>query len=69
MSTSANNDKYDDETPCDDSASVWPVLLATGSAVLLGYVVGRVSVASDVRKVVRRIEQSPEPIELSIRVL
>lgn len=69
MNTSANNDKYDDETPCDDSAPVWPLVLATGSAALLGYVVGRVSFADAVRKALRRIEESPEPIALSIRVL
>jgi hypothetical protein len=48
---------------------VWPVLLATGSALFLGYFVGRVSFAKDVRAAMRRIEESPEPIEVSIRAL
>jgi hypothetical protein len=59
----------DDDTACDDSESVLPVVLATGSAVLLGYIVGRITYRSDVRAALRRIEQSPEPITISIRTL
>jgi len=69
MTTPASNDKYDDETPCDDTAQVWSVLLATGSALFLGYFAGRVSFAKDVRKALRRIEESPEPIDVYIPVL
>ena len=69
MSTPATNDTYDDEAQCDDSALVWPMLLATGSALFLDYFVGRVSFAKDVREAMRRIEESSEPIELSIRAL
>lgn len=69
MTTPANNDRYDDETPCDDAAQVWSVLLATGSALFLGYFAGRVSFAKDVRKALRRIEESPEPIDVYIPVL
>jgi len=69
MSTPSINDTYDDEAHCDDAASVWPMMLATGSALFLGYFVGRVSFAKDVREAMRRIEESPEPIELSIRAL
>lgn len=69
MTTPATNDRYDDETPCEDAAPVWSVLLATGSALFLGYFVGRVSFAKDVRKALRRIEESPEPIDVSIPVL
>ena len=69
MTTRNNNDRYDDDTPCDDPAPVWPMLLATGSALFVGYFVGRVSFAKDVRAAMRRIEESPEPIEVSIRAL
>jgi hypothetical protein len=69
MSTPGTNDRHDDDTPCDDSASVWPMLLATESALFLGYFVGRVSFARDVREAMRRIEESPELIEISIRAL
>lgn len=62
-------DRPDDETRCDDSASVWPVLLAGGSALFLGYFVGRVAFASDVREALRRIEESPETIEVFVRTL
>jgi hypothetical protein len=66
------NDTHDDTT-CDDSdsdsESVLPVLLATGSAMLLGYLVGRVSYANDLRSVLRRIEESPEPTTVLIRTL
>ena len=69
MTTSATNSSYDDETSCDDAAPVWPVLLAAGSALFLGYFVGRVSFAKDVREAVRRIEESSEPIELFVRAV
>ncbi len=48
MKTSATPDLDDDAT--DDSASVWSMLLATGSALALGYVLGRVTYERDVRK-------------------
>jgi hypothetical protein len=57
-----------EENDCDDSGSVWPVVLAGGS-VLLGYMLGRVSYSRDLRAALRRIEESPEPITLSIRTL
>jgi hypothetical protein len=69
MTTPASNDRYDDETPCDDAAQVWSVLLATGSELFLGYFAGRVSFAKDVRKALRRSEESPEPIDVYIPVL
>lgn len=69
MTTRNNHDRYDDDTPCEDPAPVWPLLLATGSTLFLGYFVGRVSFAKDVRVAMRRIEESPDPIELSIRAL
>jgi hypothetical protein len=53
----------------DDSESAWPVLIATGSALLLGYFLGRASYSRDVQEAFRRIEESPEPIEVSIRTL
>jgi len=51
-----------------DTPSVWPLLLATGS-VLLGYLVGRVSYHRDLRAALRQIEESPEPIEITLRTL
>ena len=66
MSTSTN-DVYD-ETACDEPSPVWPLLLAA-SSVMLGYLVGRVSYNRDLRATLRRIEESPEPIEISIRTL
>ena len=62
------HDIYED-TACDDSESVLPVVLATGSAMLVGYLVGRVSYRNDLRAALRRIEDSPEPITISIRTL
>ena len=58
-----------DEAACDDSASGLPALLAPGSAVLLGDFMGRVGDRRDFRAALRRTEQSPEPITLSIRTL
>ena len=57
-----------EKNDCDDSDSVWPVVLAGGS-VLLGYLLGRVSYSRDLRAALRRIEESPEPITVSIRTL
>jgi len=60
--------EIDDEIACDDTPSVWPLLLATGS-VLLGYLVGRVSYQRDLRAALRQIEESPEPIEITLQAL
>jgi hypothetical protein len=57
-----------EENDCGDSGSVWPVVLAGGS-VLLGYLLGRVSYSRDLRAALRRIEESAEPLTLSIRTL
>jgi hypothetical protein len=69
MSTATENDIPDSDSTCDDSAPVWPVLLASGSALLLGYVVGRISYSRDLRQALHRIDESPEPITVSIRTL
>jgi hypothetical protein len=67
MATPTNN--IDDDTYiCDEPSAVWPVLLAAGS-VTLGYIVGRVSYNRDLRAALCRIEDSSEPIEISIRTL
>jgi len=58
-----------EDTACDDSESVLPVVLATSSAMLVGYLVGRISYRNDLRAALRRIEESPEPITISIRTL
>jgi hypothetical protein len=60
--------EIDDEHACSDTASVWPLLLTTGS-VLLGYLVGRISYRRDLHAALRQIEDSSEPIEISIRTL
>ena len=67
MTTRNNNDGYNHDTPCDESAPVGSALLAT--ALFLGYFVGRVSLANPVREALRWIEESPEPIAVSIGVL
>lgn len=69
MSVSARQDSSDDEPLCDDHGCFSLSLLATGSALFLGYFVGRVSFAKDVREAVRRIEESPEPIEVFVRTM
>ena len=66
MSTPTND--IDDETTCDEPSAVWPVLLAA-SSVMLGYIAGRVSYNRDLRAALRRIEDSPEPTEITIRTL
>jgi hypothetical protein len=68
MTSQATTDMYNDETLCD-SESLWPSILATGSALFLGYFVGRVSYSNDLRRALRRIEESPELISVSIRTL
>ncbi len=62
------NHEIDDEHTGDDTPAVWPLLLATGS-VLLGYIVGRVSYDRDLRAAERLIEQSSEPIKITLRAL
>ncbi len=62
------NHEIDDEPACDDTPSVWPLLLATGS-VLLGYLVGRVSYHRELRAALRQIEESSEPIEITLQAL
>jgi hypothetical protein len=62
------NHEIDDERACDDMPSVWPLLLATGS-VLLGYLVGRVSYHRELRAALRQIEESSEPIEITLQAL
>ena len=60
--------EIDDDNACDDTPSVWPLLLATGS-VLLGYLAGRISYQRDLRAALRQIEESAEPIEITLRTL
>ncbi len=60
--------EIDDDNTCDDTPSVWPLLLATGS-VLLGYFAGRISYQRDLRAALRQIEESAEPIEITLRTL
>jgi hypothetical protein len=64
-----DDDDDDDDDTCHDAPSVWPAVIAAGSALLLGYYAGRVSYSRDLRDAFRRIEESPETIEVSIRTL
>jgi hypothetical protein len=66
MPTPTND--IDDETTCDEPSAVWPVLLAA-SSVMLGYIAGRVSYNRDLRAALRRMEDSSEPTEITIRTL
>jgi hypothetical protein len=58
----------DEDHAYSDTPSVWPLLLATGS-VVLGYLVGRVSYHRDLRAALRQIEESSEPVEITLRTL
>jgi hypothetical protein len=59
------NDLYDNA--CDDGT--WPALIAAGSALFLGYLIGRATFSRDVRAAFRQIEESPEPIDVFIPTL
>jgi hypothetical protein len=69
MSSSSSNEVDDCSDACDDSEYVAPFLLATGSALFLGYLLGRMTYSRDLRAAVLRVQESPEPIEVSIRTL
>ena len=60
--------EIDDDNACDDTPSVWPLLLATGS-VLPGDLAGRISSQRDLRAALRQIEESSERIEITLRTL
>jgi hypothetical protein len=66
MSTPVTNDDLYDEA-CDDGT--WPALIAAGSALFVGYFIGRATFSRDVRAALRQIEESAEPIEVTIRPL
>ena len=63
------NDDDDIDCPDQDSESLWPVVLATTGALLLGYFLGRTAYSRDLQDALDRAEHSPEPIEVSIRTL
>jgi hypothetical protein len=67
MSTQTPDDFHD--APTDTEASVWPTLIATGSALALGYLLGRVTYRRDLQAAIHEIEDSPEPTVVSIRTL
>jgi hypothetical protein len=62
------DNQYDDgcESPWS-LRSLAPLLLATGSSVLLGYILGRSSYRRDLVQAVRTVEQSSVPVEVRIR--
>ena len=63
MSTSDEDDNRNGRP----AKSWWPLLLATGSSVLIGYLLGRGSYRKDVVKAFHTIERCPLPIEVRIR--
>lgn len=60
--------EIDDDNACNATPSGWPLPLATGS-VLLGDLAGPISSQRDLRAALREIEESPEPIEITLRTL
>jgi hypothetical protein len=71
MPTHARSNYYDDDddTTTDDTESLVPILLAAGSALVLGYFAGRISYQRDVEEALHRIEESHDPIEITVRAL
>ena len=68
MPSPSNDIDDDDQNTCSELSAVWTVLLAA-SSVMLGYIAGRVTYNRELRAALRRIEESSEPIEISIRTL
>ena len=66
MPTLSND--IDDENTRREPSAVWTVLLAP-SSVMLGYIAGRVTYNRDLRAALRRIEESSEPIEITLQAL
>ena len=65
--TDVDTDEYDDIP--EESGSLWPVLLTAGSALALGYFVGRISYQRDLDDAIRQLEESSEPLTVTIRTL
>jgi hypothetical protein len=64
MATSNDKGHRDDR---GHARAWWPLLVATGSSVLIGYLVGRGRYRRDVVKAFHTIERCPLPIEVRIR--
>lgn len=71
-------DEHDDTTR--DSGSLIPTLIAAGSALILGYFAGRasyelgydagrVSYQRDINEALRRLEESPDSLQITLRDL
>jgi hypothetical protein len=69
METTTTNHEHVDDDTSHDSTSVWTTLIAAASALGLGYVIGRATFSRDVQEAVRRVRESPEPTEVTVRVL
>jgi hypothetical protein len=69
MSTPTTDDDHEDDDTSDHSTSIWPMLIAAGSALFVGYVCGRTSYYRDIQAALREIDESPEPIEVTVRTL
>jgi hypothetical protein len=69
MPTHARSNDDDATTTTDDSESLVPILLAAGSALVLGYFAGRISYQRDLQEALHQIEESPDPVEITLRAL
>ncbi|HEU4733448.1 MAG TPA: hypothetical protein VFT22_36395 [Kofleriaceae bacterium] len=65
MSTAMDND----DCERNDSESVWPTLLLASSSLLLGYLMGRLSVRRDLREAARLTDESPDPVHVVLRTM
>lgn len=69
METTTTNHEHADDDASHDSAPVWPTVIAAVSALGFGYVLGRATFSRDVQEAVRRVRESPEPTQVTVRVL
>lgn len=69
METTTTNHEHVDDDARHDSASFWPTVIAAVSALGFGYVLGRVTFSRDVQEAVRRVRESSEPTQVTVRVL
>jgi len=60
------DDERDDE-PCEPTGYLLPVVAAAAGSLVLGYLYGRDAFRKDLVRAVRRVEESPDPLEVRIR--
>jgi hypothetical protein len=56
----------DEEFPCEPRESLMPVVLATASSLVLGYLFGRDTYRRDLVRAVRATEQTAEPFAIRL---